>query len=130
YVNFFVINLLTTPGGVEAMGASTSTNWTLVAIAGVVTVLLWLLIQRVPLEKLAPKRFKPRYFYSLLVAIMLSQSAWYAWADYSYDRRVLQVADRIIWYVPVTAKGFLEQIGVPLQRPDDFYDMSAGGGDL
>lgn len=112
------------------MGASPSTHWTLLFIAVVVAVFLWIFLSRMPLERLWPGRLKARYLCSSLVVVMLSQASWYAWADYRYDRSILQVADRVIWYVPVTAQHLFEQMGISAQRPNDVYDMSAGGGDI
>ncbi|MDT8429871.1 MAG: hypothetical protein RQ757_14035, partial [Pseudomonadales bacterium] len=131
YVNYFVVNLLTTPGGVEAMGVPPSTNRTLVigviALAGAV----WAALRYIPFERLYPGWLKPSHLWSSLILVLLIQSGWYAYAEFRYDRAVLGVSDRIIWYIPVTARGFLENMGVEIIRPDgEEFDIAQGSGKL
>jgi uncharacterized protein len=43
----------------------------------------------------------------------------------------LHVADRIIWYMPVTARSFFEGMGAEIDRPENAeFEVSIGGGSL
>lgn len=131
YVNFFVLNLLTTPGGVEAMGASPSTNATILGMALVVATIVWAAVKLVPFDRGWPRGLKPRHLLVAFLVTFVLQSSWYALSEYRYDRAILQIADKIIWYIPVTARSFLESAGVQVQRPAAAqYDISTGGGNI
>lgn len=131
YFNYFVLNLLITPGGVEAMGVSSATNITLAVVVLIVGVIFVACIRFIPWERVFPQRVSTRKFVVAFVALFFLQASWYAFSEYRYDRIVLQVADRIIWYIPVTARGFLENMGVEIQRPEGLEsDLVAGGGSI
>ena len=131
YVNFFVLNLLTTPGGVEAMGVSPSTNTTILWLVLILGILTWGIVRYVPLEKGWPRVFRPRVVIPAFLLLFILQSGWYALSEYRYDRTVLQIADRVIWYVPVTARGYFESIGMQIERPEaGEFDVFDDGGDI
>lgn len=131
YVNFFVVNLLITPGGVEAMGVSASTNRTLAVAVIVLAALVFLALRFIPFERLFPRRLKRRYLWSGALVLLLFQSGWYALSEYNYDRVILGTAGRIVWYMPVTARNFFENLGVQINRPDgEQFDLSESGGSI
>lgn len=131
YVNFFVINLLVTPGGVEAMGVSSSTNRTLALAVLALTVFIYFVLRYVPFERAYPKAIKRRHLYTGFIVLMLAQSACYAYSEYHYNRVILGTADRIVWYVPVTARSFFEGMGVTIDRPNSVkFDTYESGGSL
>ena len=131
YVNFFVVNLLITPGGVEAMGVSGSTNQTLLIALIALAVMVVLVLRFVPFERLYPIWLKRRYLWSGAVLLLLLQAGWYALSEYHYDRMILGTAGRIIWYIPITARGIFENLGVVINRPDGSeFDMSESSGSL
>lgn len=131
YVNFFVLNLLTTPGGVEAMGVSPSTNTTILWLVLILGILTWGIVRYVPLENGWPRVFRPRVVIPAFLFLFILQSGWYALSEYRYDRTVLQIADRVIWYVPVTARGYFESIGMQIQRPEvGEFDVFDDGGNI
>ncbi|MES3007447.1 MAG: sulfatase-like hydrolase/transferase [Pseudomonadota bacterium] len=129
YFNFFVLNLLLTPGGVEAMGVSASTNVTLAIVVAVLALTVWLALRFLPFERLRPQRIRARALWLSFGAVFLLQASWYAWSEFHYDRAVLQIADRIIWYMPVTARSFFEDMGATIDRPEgaDMEVASSGG---
>ena len=131
YVNFFVINLLTTPGGVEAMGVSQSTNQTLAVAIILLAVLVYYLLRYVPFEKLYPTFLKRRHIITGFVVLLVLQSTWYAYSEYNYDRVILGTADRIVWYIPVTARTKFESLGFTINRPDAAeFDVYESGGSI
>lgn len=126
YFNYFVLNLLLTPGGIEAMGVSDSTNVALgLAVAGI-AVTMALLVRFVPLERAVPHRGGKLPLVPVFLVLLLVQASWYAWAEYRYDRAILATADRIVWYVPVTARSILEDAGFTTQRPEQDGSELAG----
>lgn len=131
YVNFFVVNLLITPGGVEAMGVSASTNRTLAIAMLVLAAVVVAAIRFIPFERMFPRWLKRRYFWPGAVVLLLFQSGWYALSEYNYDRMILGTAGRIVWYMPVTARNFFENLGVAINRPDGAeFDVSESGGSI
>ncbi len=127
YFNYFVLNLLTTPGGVEAMGVSTSTNVALGLLVLGLAALLLLAVRLLPVERLLPRR-RWRVL-PLFTVLLLTQAGWYAWADFRYERSILATADRLIWYVPVTADSLLLRAGFTTQRPEqDASDLAGTSG--
>ncbi len=124
YFNYFVLNLLLTPGGVEAMGVSTSTNVTLALLVLGLAALLLISVRLLPLERLLPRR---RWrLLPLFSVLLLTQALWYAWSEFRYERSILATADRLIWYVPVTAGSLLERAGFTSQRPEQDASELAG----
>jgi len=131
YFNFFVLNLLMTPGGVEAMGVSTSTNITFGIVVLTLAVAVWLLLRFIPFERLLARRVRVSYLVSGFIGVFLLQGGWYAWSEFHYDRTVLQIADRIIWYMPVTARTFFEDMGATIDRPEGAdMEVAISGGSL
>ncbi|MCB1664817.1 MAG: sulfatase-like hydrolase/transferase [Pseudomonadales bacterium] len=131
YVNFFVVNLLVTPGGVEAMGVSESTMWTLAGAVLVLGLVVFAVLRYVPFEKLYPARLGKKLLWSSVTVLLLCQAFWYAYAEYRYDRAILGAAGRIVWYIPVTARTFFEDMGVPIVRPDAAeFEVSQASGTL
>ncbi|MCB1649757.1 MAG: sulfatase-like hydrolase/transferase [Pseudomonadales bacterium] len=131
YVNFFVVNLLVTPGGVEAMGVTDSTMWTLAVAVFVLGLMVFAALRYIPFEKLYPARLGKKLLWSGVTVLLLFQAFWYAYAEYRYDRGILGAAGRIVWYIPVTARTFFEDLGVPIERPDTAeFDVAQGSGTL
>jgi membrane-anchored protein YejM (alkaline phosphatase superfamily) len=111
YMNYFVLNLLSTPGGVEAMGVSESTYYTLafsiIALAGIYMAAMII----VPFENLFTKKIRPRNIIYTMLTLFFVQASLYAYADYRYHQSILQVADKVVWYLPVTAKSIMADLG-------------------
>jgi len=111
YMNYFVWNLLSTPGGVEAMGVSDSTYSTLtLSIIGLLALYLIALFT-FPLERIFPEKLRHRNTIYAMISLFFIQASMYAYADYRYHQSILQVADKEIWYLPVTAKSIMSDLG-------------------
>jgi len=131
YFNYFVLNLLLTPGGIEAMGVSASTNVALgIAVAGI-ALSMALVVRFVPLERAVPARLRKLPLVPLFSVLLVAQAGWYAWSEYRYDREILATADRIVWHIPVTARTLLEDAGFTTQRPEqDDSDLAGVSGKI
>ena len=117
FIDSFVINLMTTPGGTAALGASNSTYFTVGCIAGSIVSLYVLVINIVPIEKLFQWILgRPKTIALSLATVFLGQAMMYAVSDFKSYTPILITADRIAWYQPVTSKSFLKRIGVERSR--------------
>lgn len=117
FIDSFVINLMTTPGGTAALGASKSTYFTVGCIAGSIVSLYVLAINIVPIERLFQWILGRQKTIALsLAAIFLGQAMMYAVSDFKSYTPILIAADRIAWYQPVTSKSSLKRIGVERSR--------------
>lgn len=117
FIDSFVINLMTTPGGAAALGASNSTYFTVGCLAACIVSLYVLIINIVPIETLF--RWLPARWKTIAVclgAVFLGQSLMYALSDYKSYTPILITADRIAWYQPVTSKSILKRMGIERSR--------------
>ena len=110
HMNGFVLNLLMTPGGLGSMDMSTESAWgfagrllVILAAQGVILVAVfrWRWLQR------NQRRFLGGYkarlaLLAVMVVLALGQAVGYGFARAAWYRPVLQVSDRIPFYVPIT----------------------------
>ena len=110
HLNGFVLNLLMTPGGLASMDMSTGSYWSFIG-----RLLMVLVLQGVVLviavrskwifrwQQRIFRGYKSRLaFMGCLVILTLGQMLGYGLARVSWYRPVLQVADTIPFYIPVT----------------------------
>lgn len=126
FVNSFVINLVTTPGGLESMGASKASNATFVLIA-----LSFVLLQAIFLAgtHLAYARFgEPhwiprRVFTGLLIVFAVatvSERLVYAYTSATGMTGVSSLTLTVPYYTGMTARGLLGAMGVKVDRAKTF----------
>lgn len=131
YTNFFVVNLITTTGGVEAMGISDSTWFTAFVFVCIGAIAFMGAVRFIPLEKLWPARISKKTWSTLGLSCFVLQGAIYIYADYVNIVPVLNTADRIVWYMPITADSLLSDLGIPrTERFEDELSYSASAGNL
>ena len=131
YTNFFVLNLISTPGGIEAMGVSAST-WKSAVIAGVFGVIAFaFLIKFVPMERVIPSWLKKKHMLATLLLCFTTENFIYIYADYTNFVPVLNSADKVMWYLPITAGSLLSDLGVPrTERLEVKFSYSSKTGNL
>ncbi len=117
YIDPFVLNLITTPGGTDALGASDSFYLTAASIIILILLLYLVLGRLVPFERLflMPSRW-PKVAVAVALGIASIQATAFAVSEYKSYVPILAVSDRIPWYVQVTAKSTLEDLGVERSR--------------
>ncbi len=120
HINGFVVNLLLTPGGIESLGAGRSTYLSAGALA-----LLYLLGYGALLAaaRWSARRDLPHLRVSpllgaSLIAVVLGERAAYAVGQASGRTSILLAAEDVPFYVPLTARGLAQRLG-----------LSAAGGD-
>jgi hypothetical protein len=127
HVNGFVWNLLTTPGGLRALGASDRTYWLAGAVvAGVVATEAALAVALGPAldrfvhafrrERTGPAWRPQRRIWvpalAVLLALSLGERVTFAVADLRDYTPVLRRADGLPFYLPMTAKRLAERVGI------------------
>ena len=118
HLNGFVLNLMTTPGGLDSMGGSNSTTLTYVAIGlailGVQTLLLAISILLYRYKNQAINRYIHQYrILTLLLFIILatSQALIYGISSFKNNLPVIHVASALPLYQPLTMKGLAKKLG-------------------
>lgn len=112
FVDGFVINLMITPGGIDALGLSPSFYVSSAILVAVALALYVACVTYLPLELLTKRIPEKRYIAALIFGILLTETATFAFAAYTSDRQILAIANRVIWHIPVSARGFYERLGV------------------
>ena len=126
FINSFVINLISTPGGLESLGASNASNATFALIA-----LAFLLLQAVLLaatlfvyRKFGEPGWVPRRFFTgllILFAIMtLGERMVYAYSTATGVTSVSALTQKVPYYLGLSARGVLSKFGVKVDRKKNF----------
>jgi len=112
HLNGFVWNLIVTPGGIESMGGSAGTSWTVAAIC-----LAVLAMHAIVLFLLRARSMpRPVILVTLLVLCMLGERAAYGISHLRGYRPVLMAAQSIPFYQPTTFRHAAEKCGVTMVR--------------
>jgi hypothetical protein len=131
FINSFVINLVMTPGGLESMGASTTSNATFVFIA-----LAFLLLQVVLLTVTLyayqnvgePKWVPRRLFVGLLILFALAtlgERMVYAYSAATGLTSLSSLTQKVPYYLGLSARGFFAKLGVKVDRKKE-YQLAKG----
>ena len=123
HINGFVLNLVTTPGGMESMGTGNSAIITFCFIAivliGMQATLLWVLYRslhsRLQQTARMPRRF---YRYALILVILLSFSERVAYgiSNIQEYRPVMIAANAFPLYMPFTFRGISKKLGFDVKH--------------
>lgn len=129
FVNGFVINLVTTPGGIQSLGGSSASSlgFALVAIGFVLAQALIYGLLRFGYLKTLSRRILPKRLFAGLMMVFLvaalSERATYAYCEAIAETSVLTLSESIPFYVGVTARGFFKKIGMQIKREDKFQQV-------
>ncbi|HVN36729.1 MAG TPA: sulfatase-like hydrolase/transferase [Myxococcota bacterium] len=124
HVNGFVMNVIATPGGIDSMGGDEASTALFAAIAlGLVALQSGLLVlaQRLAArEPRHPERARRRLLATVaaLLALMLSERLAYAFAQLYGYTPLLDAAETLPWYAPVTILGIAQSLGFAPARID------------
>ncbi|WP_374680942.1 sulfatase-like hydrolase/transferase [Accumulibacter sp.] len=133
HINAFVWNLVTTPGGLAALGASEQTIHTLVALVVVAAVVLAVLLAA--LHRFAarapagPGRFAHRRAASLtallLVTLFVTEGV-YAFSAYTGKESYLQAASVLPFHLNTSATALLRRLGVAPAEKSNTLKLAKG----
>lgn len=128
YINGFVLNLVTTPGGLESMGGSDASNlgFALIAAAFLLlqVVLLWLsqvLTRRSGLP-LYRRRFVMAIAGVLLVSTVSDRVA-HAYHNAFGDSEILALTQNVPYYTGFTARHFLRKLGFAIAPQESIVSV-------
>lgn len=115
HFNGFVWNLLTTPGGVAAMGATDSTTRTVALQIGALlaanAAILWLLHYRRTSQSLISRR--PMLIISgVLMAALVTEEGVYAYSIHTGQEDYLQAAEIVPFHIRTSASKLFKKLGV------------------
>jgi hypothetical protein len=132
HLNGFVLNLLTTPGGIDSMGIGRegvlSFASSVVGLAVVQGLLLWGAHRS---DRAAP-RPRPALMWAiaLLLAVSLGERVTYAVGEARSDGSILEQANAFPLYFPVTARKRLIEMGVAKPRDGALPNLDPGSSAL
>ena len=126
FINSFVINLVSTPGGLESLGASNASNATFVFIA-----LAFLLLQSTLLavtlfayRRLGEPHWIPRRLFTglmiLFIVTTVGERMVYAYSTATGITSVSALTQKIPYYLGISARTLLSKFGVKVDRKKDF----------
>jgi membrane-anchored protein YejM (alkaline phosphatase superfamily) len=130
HLNGFVLNLLTTPGGIDSMGigregvASFASG--VAALAAVQGLLLWgshWIGRASPRKTLA-------WAIALLLSVSLAERVTYAIGEARSDGSILEQANAFPFYLPITARNRLIELGIATPRKGELPDLDPGSSTL
>ena len=115
HFNGFVWNLLTTPGGVAALGATDSTllavGWQVGLIFLATALVLWLAL-RYAADHRSPSLRNALLFFGALMLALAAEEGVYAYSTFTGQEDVLQAAEVVPFHLHTTATSLLKKIGV------------------
>ena len=126
FINSFVINLVTTRGGLESLGASNASNATFAVIA-----LAFILLQVALLAgslRICGKSNEPRYLTGRVLATLMivfvvttvGERFVYAYATATGVTSIASLAMQVPYYSGLSARGLLSKFGVKVEREKTF----------
>ena len=112
FIDGFVINLMMTPGGIDALGLSPSFYRSCAVLIGVSALLYAGLVRWVPLELPLGRLPSKGRLAALALLVLAGETAVFSHAAYTSNAQILSIADRVVWHIPVSARSFYRRLGV------------------
>lgn len=112
YLNSFAMNILFTPGGVAALGASESVYFVALGIFLALVAAFYYGIKMIPIERALPGWCFSWKLSLVFLPLFALQASAYSYAEYMGKSGIINIANRAPWYFPITAKSFYKELGV------------------
>ena len=126
HINSFVINLVTTPGGIESLGNSQSAELTF-ALIGLVLMLVPAVLL-VPVRRLARRgSLRLRWLLIAFVLLAVAERLVYGFSDFKLYSPVLKVSDAFPVYNRLSMRSFSQWLGLENTRPKSIHAGMAQG---
>jgi len=132
HLNGFVLNLLTTPGGIDSMGIGREGVASFASVVAGLAVAQSLLLwgsHRIGRAAPLPRR-RRAWAIALLVAVSLGERVTYAIGEARSDGSILEQANAFPLYFPVTARNRLIEMGIAKPRDGEVPDLDPGSSTL
>ncbi len=128
HINGFVLNLATTPGGIESLGASSSTFLTLAVLSSLFVVLegilAWLSVSRFEWS-LSPKFSRNGLL--LLLFLSVSERINFGLGFLQADQPTMRVAEAFPLYSKLTFRSLAEKLGIEYERRNSLNASGING---
>ena len=126
FINSFVINLISTPGGLESLGASNASNATFafIAIAFLLIQIALLALTVFVYRKFGEPSWVPRRGFTLLLILFVFASFGermvYAYTTATGVASVSALTQKVPYYLGLSARGLLSKFGVKVDHKKAF----------
>ncbi len=126
FINTFVLNLVTTRGGLESLGASDASNLTFAAIAVTFPLAQAGLLAASVLvcRKFGEPRWLPRRFFAGLLVVFaiatVSERLVYAYTVATGTATLSSMTTTVPYYLGLSARGLFSKFGVKIDRKKEF----------
>lgn len=115
HINAFVIDLVTTPGGIDSLGANLATQLTATAIVlalfGLQAATYHVVIGRVASAG-RPDWLRPRWLVAVLLALTLGERLAYGYSAATNYQPILFASERYPLYLPLTFRKIAARLGI------------------
>lgn len=125
FIDGFVLNLLTTPGGIDALGLSPSFYTSAINATLMGGIAFFVVVRFLPTERLLSFQSKKMILSMGFLTLFVAEASTNAWASYTYRTDVLSVSEKIVWHIPVTARKFFQRLGIESSAPK-YSDIKYG----
>ncbi|WP_339672807.1 sulfatase-like hydrolase/transferase [Dasania marina] len=128
FIDGFVINLLSTPGGIDALGLSRSFYYSATIATLVIIVIYVVIIKLVAFEKVLNNLSNKRIGLFFIGSLFIIESCMFALASYQSNPKILTISSRIVWHIPVTARHTLQRLGVEKPKTVNVDNINKASG--
>lgn len=117
HINGFVVDLVLTPGGIAALGATRSTELTVALIVAVLLALqglayYWLVARRAAGSRPLPRVLRWRWLALIIVAMSLSERVAYGFSAVANYQPILFASESYPMYLPMSLRKLAARLGV------------------
>lgn len=122
HINGFVVDLVSTPGGIASLGASRSTELTATAIVlGLIIVQIgaWVLAMRVPPSPLPTRKARWGWIVAAFLALTVSERIAYGYSAIVHYEPILFASERYPLYLPLTFGKTARKLGFVAEAERD-----------
>lgn len=119
HINGFVIDLVSTPGGIDSLGANAATQLTAALVVAALLALQaatwWLAVVRA--APLLPRWLRLRWLLPVLLALTLAERFAYGYSAATHYEPILFASERYPLYLPLTFRKLAARLGIDRVPP-------------
>lgn len=117
HINGFVIDLVSTPGGIDSLGASRSTELTATLVVLALLALqglsyYWLVMRNTPAPAALPRWLRGRWLLLVILGLSMGERVAYGYSSAVNYQPILFASERYPLYLPLTFRKLAARIGL------------------
>lgn len=112
FIDQFVIHILTTTNGIEALGLSHAVYISAIIVGILVAISYVIVVIFVKTEYLLTQLPQAKTLITVVLCCFITQASLYSWGDFKSNTEILNLSSRIAWYIPITSRHLIEKLGV------------------